>query len=411
MPLTVKEVKSAKPGRLSDGGGLYLLTKPSGSRSWVLRVQLNGERKDYGIGSFTLDPIPVDLPVERRKILTLSEAREKARIGRLLAKAGVNPIAHWKAGEVADAPPVTFEEMARECHREAKKGWRNGKHREEWLGSLERYVFEAMGGKSVEEIDAAAIQAVLLPIWLSKPETARRVKQRIGVVLDKAHAKGHRSSEAPMRAVNQLLRGIKQPKAGHFKAMPYKILPTFMSGLAEGDQSVGKLALRFLILTAARSGEVRMAQWKEIDLEAAEWRVPPDKAKAEKLHVVPLVPAALAILQQLKDHFEPKPDDLVFPGMKGPMSDATMAKVLRVNDGGDFNVHGMRSTFRDWAADNGFPDSWAEAAIAHANPNKTEAAYRRTSFFEHRRDKLMPAWAKFALGDNSNVVSLVGKVA
>lgn len=404
MPLTIKEVKNAKPGRHSDGGGLYLLVKPSGSMSWVLRVQFQGKRSDFGLGSVGFDPADESIPIHKRRLLTLSEAREKARVGRALAKAGLNPSVEWR--QVAEVEPHTFRAVAEECHLQAKKGWKNGKHRDEWLGSLERYAFPAIGSYTVDEVDAAAIQKVLLPIWLTKGETARRVKQRIGVVLDYAHAKGWRSAEAPMRAVNQLMRGVKQPKGGNFAAMPYKDLPAFMAGLREGAASVGRLALQFLILTTARSGEVRGATWRELDLEAAEWSIPANRMKAGKPHIVPLVPAAVAILEEMRGLFAPKAGDLVFPGLKGPMSDATMAKVLRKHGGEEFTVHGFRSTFTDWAADTGFADAWAEAALAHTNPNKTQAAYRRTSYFEQRRDKLMPAWASFALDDQSNVVSL-----
>ena len=263
----------------------------------------------------------------------------------------------------------------------------------------------------MDDVDAAAIQRVLLPFWLSKGETARRVKQRIGVVLDYAHAKDWRAAEAPMRAVNQLMRGIKQPKAGNFAAMPYADVPAFMVKLRASDASVGRRALQFLILTAARSGEVRGATWRELDLDKAEWSIPAERMKAERPHIVPLVPAAVAILEQLRGLFAPKPGDFVFPGLKGAMSDATMTKVLRVCGGGAYTVHGFRSSFRDWAADTGFADSWAEAALAHNNPNKTEAAYRRTTFFDQRRDKLMPGWASFVLSDGSKVVSLVERRA
>lgn len=409
MALTVKEVKNAKPGRHSDGKGLYLLVKPSGSRSWVLRVQYRGERRDFGLGAVTLEPIPADIPLHKRKLLTLAEAREKARIGRALAKAGIDPSDEWRKGE-AEAPR-TFRQVAEECHGQAKKGWRNGKHREEWLNSLKRYAFPIIGADAIEGIDAAAVQKILLPIWLAKGETARRVKQRVAVVLDYAHAKGLRSTEAPMRAVNQLMRGIKQPKGGNFAAMPHREVPTFIAKLRNGDLSVGKFALQFLILTAARSGEVRHAQWKDIDIEAADWRVPPEKAKADKLHIVPLVPAAVAILEEMRGLVASKPNDLVFPGLKGAMSDATMGKALRKSGGGDYTVHGFRSSFRDWAADNNFADSWAEAALAHSNPNKTEAAYRRTTFYDQRRERLMPAWAAHVLNDGSNVISLAEKRA
>jgi integrase len=407
VALTVKEVRNAKPGRKSDGKGLYLLVKPSGAMSWVLRVQYQGERRDFGLGSVALDPVPADIPVERRKMLTLADAREKARLGRALAKAGINPSEHWRQAGQPQEAPRTFRQVAEECHRQATKGWRNEKHRVEWLASLERYAFPTIGDAAVDDVDAAAIQKVLLPFWLTKSETARRVKQRIGAVLDYAHAKGFRSTEAPMRAVNQLMRGIKQPKAGNFAAMPYSKLPAFFAKVRDGGSSSGRLALQFLILTAARPGEVRFVQWKDVDLEAAEWRVPPEKAKADKLHIVPLVPAAIDILKQAAGLFPRKPNDYVFPGLKGVMSDATMAKVQRLAGGGAYTTHAMRSSFRDWAADNGFADSWCEAALAHLNPNKTEAAYRRTTFFEQRRDRLMPAWAAFVLSDMSNVVRLV----
>jgi integrase len=201
-----------------------------------------------------------------------------------------------------------------------------------------------------------------------------------------------------MRAVNQLLGGIKQPKGTNFAAMPYRALPLFMNRLREGEISAGRLALQFLILTAARSGEVRKARWRDIDPETGEWRVPPENAKTGRLHIVPLVPAALDIVSEIRGSFAVDPDDFIFPGLKGLMSDATLAKMLRTNGGGDYTVHGFRSTFRDWAAENGFADAWAEAALAHTNPNRTESAYRRTTFFDQRKEKLMPAWTSFVLG-------------
>lgn len=420
MPLTVKNCQHPRrPGRHSDGKGLYLLVKPKpdkpkecGARSWVLRVQHNGRRRDFGLGSYTDRALSADykrFPIERRKMLTLTEAREKAAKGRKLAKAGIDPSEEWRIEEKLTR---TFEEVAQEYHGLIKKAWRNGKHREEWLGSLERYAFPTIGKLSVDDIDASTVQRVLLPIWLTKGETARRVKQRIAAVLDYAHGRGWRVAEAPMRAVQKLMGAIKQPQGGNFASMPYLILPAFMAKLGDGELSVGRLALRFLILTAARSGEVRGATWREIDLEAGEWSIPGERMKAGKPHIVPLVPAAIDILKQMQGLFPANPkDDLVFPGLKGPMSDATLAKVMRVNGGVDCTVHGFRSSFRDWAADTGFADSWAEAALAHNNRNKTEAAYRRTTFFDQRRDKLMPSWASFVLGDGSNVISLAERRA
>lgn len=408
MALTIKQVQNAKPGRHADGNGLYLLVKPSGSKSWVLRVQHRGRRQDFGLGSVATESIHVPIPLHKRKSLTLTEAREKARIGRELAKAGINPAAEWRQEE--ELVP-TFREAAEQYHAQVSKSWRNGKHGKQWLNTLKAYAFPEIGRLSVDAIDAAAIQRVLMPIWLTKGETARRVRQRIGVVLDYAHGKGWRQREAPMRGVGQLMGGIKQPKGRNFAAMPYKELPAFMDKVAACDFSVGRLALQFLVLTAARSGEVRKALWKDIDTEAAEWRVPAENAKTGRMHIVPLAAEVLQLLEQIRGVFGDKPDKLVFPGLSGMMSDGTLAKVLRVNGGADYTVHGFRSSFRDWAAETGFADAWAEAALAHTNPNRTESAYRRTTFFDQRRDRLMPAWASFCTGSISNVVRLASAEA
>lgn len=426
MALTVKQAQYAKPGRHSDGRGLYLLVKPKlvdgkptnerGAASWVLRVQskLNGKsaRRDFGLGSFTLESVGEHIPLHKRRALTLNEAREKARMGRDLAKAGISPSTAWADEEAVELP--TFEEAARRYHEEVSRAWKNGKHGGQWIATLEAYAFPIIGSSTVDQIDAPAIQKVLLPIWLAKPETARRVKQRVAVVLDYSHAQGWRDNEAPMRAVNQLMGGIKQPKASNFAAMPCAEAPAFITRLREADLSVGRAALQFLILTVARSGEVRFSRLEEIDLEAAEWRIPAEKMKGGKAHVVPLVPEAVAIVKEMRDLFGLKPKDLLFPGNKRQaLSDATLAKVLRVNGGGDYTVHGFRSTFRDWAADNGFNNDWAEAALAHSvqgQEGKTVAAYKRTTYFTQRRERLMPAWASFVIGQ-SNVVALAERRA
>jgi integrase len=393
--LSVRKIEHAKPGRYADGNGLYLLVKPSGTKSWVLRVQHNGRRHDYGLGTAITGLIDVDLPLQKRRSLTLAQAREKARIARELAKAGLNPSAVWRATE--ETVP-SFSQVAAEYHDQISRGWRNGKHTDQWLTTLTTYAFPFIGDLPVNEIDARSFQRVLAPIWLEKPETARRVRQRMAAVLDYAHGKGWRESEAPMRAVNQLLGGLKQRPKGNFAAMPYREIPAFMAKLREGEFSVGRLALQFLILTASRSGEIRKMRWRDVDPEQQEWRVPPANSKTGKLHIVPLVPATLEILNAIHRVFGIDPDDFVFPGLNGQLSDATMAKVLRTNGGGAYTIHGFRSGFRDWAAEHGFADSWAEAALAHTNPNRVEAAYRRTSFLDQRRDQLMPAWAGFLAG-------------
>lgn len=400
--LNAVQVRNAKPGRHADGKGLYLLVKPtrnrktgaieSGAKSWVLRVQVAGRRRDFGLGS--LD------------VVSLEEARDSARESRKLAKAGLDPTLERKK---ALRLIPTFKEAAGRYHAAVKGSWRNGKHAGQWLATLETYAFPTIGGMRVDHIDAPTIQSVLLPIWLTLPETARRVRQRIGSVLDYAHGQGWRETETPRNAVNSLMKRIKQPRRGAgFAAMPYADLPAFITGLRGEQPSVGRLALQFLILTAGRSGEVRGAQWEEIDLDKGQWTIPAERMKAGEAHSVPLTPPAIEILRQIRELTGARKGLPIFPGLKGqPLSDATLAKVLRVAGGGDSTVHGMRSAFRDWAAEQtSFPGEWAEAALAHTLPNKVEAAYRRTKFLEQRR-KMMDAWADY-LDGASNVLKLVG---
>ena len=392
MPsLTALRVKNAKPGRHSDGKGLYLLVKPSGARSWVLRVQVDGRRRDFGLGAADLT--------------TLEEARDKAREGRKMSKAGLDPSLEWK--RVRHVIP-TFEAAARKYHGNIKSGWKNGKHGAQWLSTLEAYAFPTIGSMPINEIETSAIQKVLLPIWLVVPETARRVRQRVGAVLDYAHGQGWRAGEAPMRAVAKGLP--KQPKKGqHFAAMPYGDLPTFLAALREEEASVGRLALQFTILTAARSGEVRGATWDEINMDAALWTIPADRMKAGEAHMVPLSDDALDVLKEVQGLVRGRRGEPVFPGMKGkPLSDATVAKALRVAGGGDATVHGMRSAFRDWVAEKmpTVPGDVAEAALAHAIPNRVEAAYLRAKYLDQRRE-LMAKWSQYLVGAAANVVSMV----
>lgn len=378
--LTTLQIKNAKPGRYADGKGLYLLVGPTGSKSWVLRVQVDGKRKDYGLGSLDL--------------ISLSEAREKAQEWRKVAKAGLNSSAEDKRQR---ASKTTFEEAAYAFHQGRKGSWKNTKHGDQWINTLEAYAFPTLGKLSVDRIDADDIAQVLLPIWQTKAETARRVRQRIGSVLDFSKAKGWRQIEAPMRAVNTLLKGIKQPKVKSFAAMPYNDVPAFMAELDGGGVTVGRLALQFLILTAARSGEVRGAVWGEIDEEQGLWTIPATRMKMEQEHQVPLSEAALSVLREAKEHSVVEPAGLIFPGLhRKPLSDMTLSKVLKSNGGDGFTVHGFRSSFRDWAAEKGYSNDWAEAALAHTVANRVEAAYRRTKFLE-QRIALMQDWSKFCL--------------
>jgi len=391
--LTALKVKAAKAaGTYQDGGGLMLVVKPSGAQSWQLRIQVNGKRRDFGL--------------ESASDVSLADARKKAEELRWQCRSGLDPIAIKRAAKAeADGIP-TFEAAARLVHAEHKPGWRNAKHAAQWLSTLEEYAFPDIGQKPVDRIDGPEIRDLLARIWLSKPETARRVRQRIGSVLDWAHAKGYRTSEAPMRSVS---RGLpRQPKRdNHFAALPYEELPALMAELA-ANISLGRLALRFAILTACRSGEVRGATWAEIDLKQRTWTIPAARMKAGKEHVVPLSEAGVEVLRVAEPFRGRNKDAFIFPGKPGkPLSDMTLTKALRDMGHAQITVHGFRSTFRDWAAEQtSTPGDVVEAALAHTIRNKVEAAYRRTNYLEKRRP-LMEMWGQFTAP--TKVQALLGK--
>lgn len=380
MPaLTALKVKNAKPGRHADGGGLYLLVRQSGSRSWMLRTQVDGKRQDFGLGS----AVSVSLAQARAKAAGL---REKVRAGEPTRRAAAEP--------KPDIP--TFEGAARKCHEALKDGWANGKHRDGWLATLENHVFPMLGRIPVNEINSLAVRDVLAPIWLVIPETSRRILQRIGTVLDFAHIQGWRPEETSLRSVR---RGLpRQPSVeSHFEAMPYEELPALVARLLSLPETAGRDALLFTILNACRSGETRHSVWLEFDVATSLWSVPGKRMKMKKAHMVPLAPPSISIL---KRRWPLRVDDrgLVFSthGTK-PLSDMTLTKVLRDLGYPAITVHGFRSSFTDWAAERTkFPKEVVDKALAHKLPDKIEAAYRRTDFFEKRR-KLMAAWAKFLI--------------
>lgn len=377
--LTALKLRSLKDaGRYSDGNGLILILNSSGKASWIVRVQNAGRRRDIGIGSYPE--------------ISLGEAREVAAEVRRQAKAGIDVVAERKKEK--DVIP-TFRQAALRVHDEHKAGWKNGKHQAQWISTLEAYAFPFIGDRLVSEIEGPAIRDALAAIWLAKPETARRVRQRIGTVLDWSYAKGYRATEAPLRSIAKGLP--RQPKkTGHFAAMPFAAVPEFLATVRE-RVSVGRLALEFLILNASRSGEVRSARWSEIDSKAGIWTIPAARMKMGRKHIVPLTVQAREVLDRARP-FRCEASDLVFPGQrpKLPMSDMTLLKILRDMQLG-LTVHGFRSSFRDWVAEETtYPGEVAEAALAHAVPSKVEAAYRRTDFFEKRKH-LMQDWADFCL--------------
>jgi integrase len=396
--LTRDLVISAGIGRHSDGEGLVLEVKSATRKTWILRVQVDGKRRDYGLGSV--------------RDLSLAKARQKAIDWRRMIKEGIDPRAitapTGNAPTEAAAPTgMTFRKCAEALHGELIATWKHAdrKHGAQWLASLEQHVFPILGNTAVDAIGVPEMRAALMPVWLAIPETARRLRQRICATLDWAHANGYRDSEAPQRSLNRMLP--RQPKRdGHHAAMPYVDVPAFFIDLRK-RVGMSRLAVEFLILTAARSGEIRGARWTEIDMKRKIWSIPADRMKAGREHRVPLSEAALDLLRRADTirpvvgvvDGEPIGSELIFPGLKdGPLSDMSLSKILRLEKRTDCTIHGFRSSFRDWSAERtATPREVVEAALAHTNPNKVESAYLRSDFFDHRRS-LMDAWATFVTG-------------
>ncbi|VXC48652.1 tyrosine-type recombinase/integrase [Sphingomonas sp. 8AM] len=380
--LTALAVKNAKPGRHGDGAGLYLLVSSTGAKSWMIRIQQNGKRRDIGLGSVAA--------------LSLSEARQRAVDLRKHALNGRDPIAERDRDKRATP---TFKEAVKSTHAALKKGWVE-KNAAAFLTSLETYAYPTLGNLQVDTIEAGHIRDMLEPIWTTKPELARKVRTRVGQVLNFSHSKGWRATEAPGRSITVGLS--KQPAGKNFKAMPYAAVPAFVRSLRSSAATVGRQALMFQILTAARPGEVRSARWGQIDFEGRDWNRPAETMKGGEAHTVTLNAAAIALLEEVRGGRTTKPDELIFSGQRGAMmSNMTMNKVLR-SAGQAYDAHGFRSSFRDWAAEQmpDLPDPVAEAALAHAVPDMVVRAYKRTTFIEMRR-VLLEAWSSFVVGSGA----------
>lgn len=384
------------PGMHAVGGvaGLYLCVSPSGSRSWIARVNVDGKRREMGLGSFP--------------DVSLSIAREKARAARSDTTMGIDPVAHRKearsARQALKATQKTFADCAKAYIEAHSDSWRNAKHRAQWPSTFETYVYPTMGTVLVGEVTQAHVMAVLLPIWKTKTQTATRLRGRIEQVLAWATAAGFRQGENCARwtgLLDQLLPApgkVSEPR--HHPAVRVDDMPAFIKALRQHD-GLSPKALEFVVLTAARSGEVRGATWAEIDLEAAVWTVPKERMKAGKEHRVPLNTQAIKLLEAMP---RIEGTELVFPAPRGgQLSDmALTALTRRMNfrdDAGRVCVpHGFRSSFRDWVFERtDYPRDLAEAALAHALENKVEAAYRRGDALERRR-AMMQAWANYCEG-------------
>jgi integrase len=369
-------------GRHSDGGGLYLVVSKTGSRKWVFRYRWRGRVSDMGLGSASVVP--------------LTRARERAAAARLQISEGIDPLAQKRA---ARAVP-TFGEFADATVATMSSQWRNAKHAVQVQRTLEIYAAD-LRRQPVDQIDTAAVLAVLKPIWTEKSETASRVRNRIEMVLDAAKAQGHRSGDNPARwkgHLDKLLPKRAKLTRGHHAALPFADVAEFIRQLRQRPATAA-LALEFAILTAARSGEVRGATWREIDIAGALWTVPATRMKAGREHRVPLSPRAIELLKMVAPLGGDDPDAFVFPGPKGSetmLSDAAFSALLkRMGRDGELTPHGFRSSFRDWAGEmTNFPRDVAEMCLAHTVGDMTERAYRRGDALNKRRE-LIEAWGQY----------------
>ena len=384
--LTAAKVRSiASPGLHGDGGTLYLCVAPGGTKSWIQRITINGRRRDIGLGGFPL--------------VSLAEARNKAFDNRRQARAGGDPLAGKRKVKVP-----TFREAALTVFEANKPRWRNAYHIKSWLPILDRHAMPHIGDMPVDRIGREDVLRVLTPIWGTRIETARRVRQRVRAVLRWAQAHGFVTENVAGEGIDGALPAMPAVKE-HFRALPYIDVPDALR-IVEGSGAslAARLCFRFVVLTAARSGEARGATWDEIDLDARLWIIPPSRMKAHVEHRVPLSDAALAVLEQAR--VLKNDSDLIFPSPRKPgrpLSDMAMTKLLRdVQLAERATVHGFRSSFRDWCAETNKPRELAEAALAHA-VGGVEGAYFRSDLLARRR-RLMDQWAAFVTGGHEKKV-------
>ena len=418
--LTARGVLSAGVGRSADRAttGLYLLVRPAKSpdrqgeldRFWLFRYTHEGRLREMGLGP-AAGPDAVPLADQKDRDGKIIEgARTKARRLRAQLRDGADPLAAReieaarKKAEAAHAvvAAITFQQVAEAYIAAHEAGWRSGKHASQWAATLAAYAYPVIGALPVADVNTGHLARILEPMWKEKTETASRVRGRIESVLDYATAREWRTGDNPARwrghLANLLPRASKVARVEHHAALPWREVGSFVEALA-GQGGVAALALRFAILTAARSGEVRGCTWGELDIATATWTVPGARMKAGREHRVPLSDAALAVLREAAPLRDQKAASaaLVFPGAKAgkPLSDMSLSAVLRRMKRADLTVHGFRSTFRDWCAEaTGYPRELAEAALAHVLRDKTEAAYQRGDLFD-KRARLMAEWATF----------------
>ena len=383
MPsINAKTIQTLPPGRHRAADTLYLLVKPSGRRTWVQRLVINGRRTDLGLGSWP--------------VVSLKAAQEKALANRFKALEGDDPVAERRR---SNAP--TFEAAAAEAFETLRTRWRNPKTAAKWQRGMARWAIPRIGRKPVNSVTQADVLKIVSPVLNETPDTGRKLRQSVQQVFAWAEAQGH-IDHNPAQGIDAALP--RKPKVEkHFKALPYKKVPEALRIVAETRASKSsKLAFRFLVLTAARSGEVRDAAWDEIDMDEKKWIIPGERMKQANEHRVPLSDAALEVLREAEELRGES--GLVFPNTKGlPLSDNTISKLLREN-GINAVPHGFRSSFRDWCAETGKAKELAEAALAHTVKG-VEGAYFRSDLFDRRR-AVMDAWARHVTQQTADVVAL-----
>jgi integrase len=390
--LTKKLVETLGAGRHGDGNGLYLVVDPSGARRWIVRVVVKGQKNRRG------GPLRTDFGLGSAELVTLPQARERALEYRRMAKQGLNP----RYNATREIP--SFEEVAQQVHIERLPTWKNAKHGAQWINTLRDYAFPKIGRMPVDSIGQPEVLMCLSPIWTEKHETARRLAQRIKIVLDVARSKGFRSGENPVTAIKegQVLPKVKA-KPKHHEAMRWQDVPAFYAALKR-KKAMSANALMFTCLTGSRTGEVLGLRWAELDFDQRLWICPAERMKTGEEHRVPLTDEMFAILEPLKA----LQSDYVFEGQKRhqPLSNMSMLMLLRRMQVEGVTVHGFRSTFRDWAAEvANVPREVAEKSLAHSVGSEVERAYARSDLLEKRRD-LMRLWSRYVTsgisGEQSN---------
>lgn len=383
--LTKKLVENLGPGRHGDGNGLYLVVDPSGARRWIVRVTVKGQRNRKGA------PLRTDFGLGGADLVTLHQARERALEYRRMARQGLNP----RFNAQREVP--TFEEVAQQVHIDRMPTWKNAKHGQQWINTLRDYAFPKIGRMPIDSIGQPEILMCLSPIWTEKHETARRLAQRLKVVLDVAKSKGFRSGENPVTAIKDgrvLPKVIVKPK--HHNAMRWQEVPAFYRELT-GKSAVAAKALMFTCLTGSRTGEVLGMRWEELDRDAGIWTCPAVRMKTGEDHRVPLTDAMLELVEPLRA----LRSEVVFEGQRRhkPLSNMAMLMLLRRMGVEGVTVHGFRSTFRDWAAEvANAPREVAEMSLAHKVGSDVERAYARSDLLERRR-ALMAQWSAFVTSE------------